>query len=398
MLGLEIADGHVGREAVLGGDRLDQAVVPAGDGAGAGPGLDGALSEGEVLVGNDEIGVEVHLDAEAGAGGAGAVRAVEAEVAGGELADADAAEDAGEVLRVEALLLAFDGDEDDAGAEAERGLDGLGETGAAVRRGIAVAAGTVTACAFGRTVAAWCGLGFGDEAVDDELDGVAAVLVEVDVLAEVAHLGVDADADEAGASGVLEDLEVLALTVADERGEDHDALAFGQGEDGVDDLLDGLALDGAAAVGAVGQAGAGVKEAEVVVDLGLGADGGARVAAGATLVDGDGGGEALDVVDVGLLHLAEELAGVGGEGLDVAALAFGVDGVEGEGGFAGAGEAGDDDELVAGDVDVDVLEVMLAGAANDDGVEGHGCLSFRREIVSGRTFSLAFWEGVEQRT
>jgi hypothetical protein len=54
-----------------------------------------------------------------------------------------------------------------------------------------------------------------------------------------------------------------------------------------------------------------------------------------------------------------------GEGLDVAALALGVDGVEGEGGLAGAGDAGDDDELVAGYDDVDVLEVVLAGAADD---------------------------------
>ena len=55
-------------------------------------------------------------------------------------------------------------------------------------------------------------------------------------------------------------------------------------------------------------------------------------AGGGLLLDGDGGGEAVDGVDVGALHLVEELAGVGGEGFDVAALAFGVDGIEGEGG------------------------------------------------------------------
>ena len=95
----------------------------------------------------------------------------------------------------------------------------------------------------------------------------------------------------------------------------------------------------------------------------------------ALLVDGDGGAEALDVVDVGLLHAAEELAGVGGEGLDVAALALGVDGVEGEGTLARAGEAGDNHELVSGDRDVDVLEVMLAGAFDEDGISRHGTQS-----------------------
>ncbi len=80
---------------------------------------------------------------------------------------------------------------------------------------------------------------------------------------------------------------------------------------------------------------------------------------------------AVDGVDVGALHLVEELAGVGGEGFDVAALAFGVDGVEREGGFAGAGEAGDDGEGVAGDRDVDVAQVVLARAADGDVSDTH---------------------------
>ena len=95
-------------------------------------------------------------------------------------------------------------------------------------------------------------------------------------------------------------------------------------------------LDDAAAVQAGDGAAAGVEEAEVVVDLGGGGDGGAGVAGLVLLLDGDGGGEAVHVVDVGLFDALEELAGVGGEGFDVAALAFGVDGVEGERGFARA--------------------------------------------------------------
>ena len=77
-------------------------------------------------------------------------------------------------------------------------------------------------------------------------------------------------------------------------------------------------------------------------------------------------------VDVGALHLVEELAGVGGEGLDVAALAFGVDGVKGERALAGAGEAGDDGEGVAGDGDVDVAQVVLTCAADRDVCDAHG--------------------------
>ena len=78
------------------------------------------------------------------------------------------------------------------------------------------------------------------------------------------------------------------------------------------------------------------------------------------------GREAGDVVDVRLLHHVEELPGVGRQALDVAALALGVDGVEGEAGLARAGEPGDHHELVARNVDVDRLQVVLARPADLD--------------------------------
>ena len=130
----------------------------------------------------------------------------------------------------------------------------------------------------------------------------------------------------------------------------------------VHDLLRGLLGDGFAADGAVRTAHAGPQQAHVVVDLGDGAHGGARVLAGGLLVDGDRRRQALDEVDVGLVHLAQELPGVGGERFDVAALALGEDGVEGEGGLSGAGQAGEDDHGVARQVQVDVAQVVLAGA------------------------------------
>src|SRR3989304_1325994 len=61
--------------------------------------------------------------------------------------------------------------------------------------------------------------------------------------------------------------------------------------------------------GAARAAGPGEQEAEVVVDLGDGADGRARVLARRLLLDRDRGGETLDRVDVGLVHLLEGLAG-----------------------------------------------------------------------------------------
>ena len=81
---------------------------------------------------------------------------------------------------------------------------------------------------------------------------------------------------------------------------------------------------------AVDRAAAGVEQAQVVVNLGGRGDGGARVARGVLLLDGDGRSEAVDLVHVGLFDALQKLAGVGGERLDVAPLPLGVDGVEGQ--------------------------------------------------------------------
>ena len=78
------------------------------------------------------------------------------------------------------------------------------------------------------------------------------------------------------------------------------------------------------------------------------------------------GDRPVDRVDVRLVHLAEELARVGRQRLDVAALALGVDRVEREAGLAGAREPGDDDQRVARKPQVEVLEVVLAGPGDDD--------------------------------
>ena len=186
----------------------------------------------------------------------------------------------------------------------------------------------------------------------------------------VVLLTVDAHADESLPPGSIDDPVTLGLAVLDERAQDEETGPLGQRKHLVDDLLDALALDGMA-VGAMGDADPGEQQPEVVVDLGDRAHGRARVPAGTLLIDRDGRREPVDLVDVGLLHLAEELAGIGAEALDVPPLPLGVDGVEGETGLAGATQTRDDDEAVAREGDGDVLEVVFARAAHDELVLGH---------------------------
>ena len=114
----------------------------------------------------------------------------------------------------------------------------------------------------------------------------------------------------------------------------------------VHDLLRGLPGDRAAAHRAVRLAHPGEQQPQVVVDLGDRADGRPRVAAGGLLVDRHRRRQAVDEVHVGLVHLAEELPGVRRQRLDVPALALGEDRVEGQARLARPGQPGEDDHGV----------------------------------------------------
>src|SRR5690606_38779044 len=203
------------------------------------------------------------------------------------------------------------------------------------------------------------------EPVHDHRDLVVLVPVQLRRLLEVVHLAVDPHAHEPLAADVLEQVAELALAAPDERRGDLDALALRPRHDPIHDLRCRLRTHGPAARRAVRCAAPRPQQAEIVVDLGDGPDGGARVAAGGLLLDGDRGRQALDHVHIRLLHHAEELARVGRQRLDVAALALGVDGVEGERRLAGTRQPRDHDEAVTRDLDVYVLQIVLAGAADN---------------------------------
>ena len=193
-------------------------------------------------------------------------------------------------------------------------------------------------------------------------------------------MSVDSGADIAGPAHVEKFFSILSLPAADDRGQELKLAALGQQADGIDHLLDGLCRDFFAALKTGGASDPGKEETEIVVDLRHGADRGPRVVAGALLLDGNGGREPFDRIDVGLAHLFKELTGIGGERFDVASLPLGIDGVEGQRRFARPAQPRDHDEPVARDRHVDVLEVVLPRPFNDD-----------RVLHQGRDYSMGTW-------
>ena len=87
-----------------------------------------------------------------------------------------------------------------------------------------------------------------------------------------------------------------------------------------------------------------VQQPQIVVNLGCRPDRGPGVADTVLLADRDRRRDALDGIDVRLLHPLEELTRVGGQRFHVASLAFRVNSVERQGRLAGAAHARHDDE------------------------------------------------------
>ena len=202
---------------------------------------------------DDQLGVDDPLEAEPVAALAGAVRRVEGEDPRLELGDRGAAVEAGEALAEGEPLgdvrraacpprpwrplddlapasatfvsLLEDIDLDHPAGEARGRLDRLRQAAAKVL--------------------------LHHQAVDHDRDVVVELLVELDLLVEPADLAVDADAAVALQAELLEQLLELALAAADHRRHDHEPGPLVQGHHPVGDLLDRLALDRLAALGAV---------------------------------------------------------------------------------------------------------------------------------------------------
>ncbi len=308
----------------------------------AGPRRDGTLGETFAFVGNDQVRIEEAFHAEAVAGRASAVRAVEAEQARLDFLDREAAHRTGEAAGKHGPLTAIGVlDIGHAIGHRQRGFEAVGQA-----RGDALAY---------------------HDAVDHRFDLMLGLAVERRHLADLVQLAVHLHAREAAALQLGEFLAVFALAVAHHGRQQQQARAVSHGQHAIDHLADGLRLDRQAGGGRVGHADARPEQAHVIVDFRHRADRGAWVAAGGLLLDGNRRRQALDGVDVGLAHQFEELAGIGGQAFDVTALALGVDGVERQRRFAGAGQAGNDGQAVARDIDIDILQIMFARAAHSDG-------------------------------
>ena len=225
---LELLPRHVDGDVVVGRDRLDQPGVVGT--APARPGPDGAVLQRQLGIGHHQLGVDLEHAAQAVAGGTGAVGRVEREVARGQLLERLAVAGPGQVLAEhDGLGLTVLGHQLDLGhafGQPQRRLDRLGEP-------------PLDAILL-------------HQPVDDHLDGVHLVAGQVDVVAQLVQVAVDDGPGESLLGQVLEQRLVGALAAPHHRRQHLEALAVGQLEDAVDDLLGGLATSSSPVSGSWG--------------------------------------------------------------------------------------------------------------------------------------------------
>ena len=159
---------------------------------------------------------------------------------------------------------------------------------------------------------------------------------------------------------------VLLANLDIERGHQVELRARRLGHDLVDDLVGRLRADRNIAGRAMRRAQPRHQHAEVIVNFGHRADRRARRVPHVLLLDGDRGRQPLDMIELRLLHLADELPGIRTEALDIPPLPLGIDRIHRQRTLAGAAEAAADGHLIAGNFDIDPLEVVLPRAADDD--------------------------------
>ena len=321
-------------------DRLRHAVIdvppPAPEILPATDQRETSLLEVQRRVGNEQAGIEGVEFAQAVAFVAHALWAVEAEQLRRRRLEAQSTVGAGVIDREDRIagpclraarrlvvrgLLGLDLDEHRSFANRQRQLDGFGKSRPDV--------------------------GLVLQPVDHDFDVVPHLAIEMQVVVQRNGFAVDSRADESLFQQIDEQIAILALLSANQRGQHRELRVGREMQNAGDDLLPRLTFDLLAALRTEALSDSREQDSQVVVDLGDCADRRARVVAARFLRDRNRGAQAAEIIDVGLGHLAEELPRKAGQTFDVAALSFGIHGIEGQRTLAGTADSGQANQFVS---------------------------------------------------
>ena len=187
------------------------------------------------------------------------------------------------------------------------------------------------------------------------------VLFQFDILREIIQDAIDTDTDIATLFRAFQHLDMLAFFLPDHRCENLQFGALRQTHQLADNLINGLLTDLLAAVRTVRRAHSRPEQTEIIIDLRHGSDRRAGILTGGLLINGNCRRQTFDVVHIRLVHLPQKLTGIGGQRLHIAALSLRINGIKCERGFSASGQTGQDNQLIARNPHLNILQIVLSG-------------------------------------
>ena len=197
------------------------------------------------------------------------------------------------------------------------------------------------------------------EVIDRQLDIVDFVTIDLHAHDKGFHRAIDTHAGESLLADVLEQFAIMTLAPLHHRSEQRDGMTLVTLQNQVYELLFGIVDHLLLRVVGVGVGHAGVEQAQEVINLRDRAHRGTRVLVDGLLFDGNHRVEAGNLINVGMLHVADEMTGVRGVGLHIAALSLGVDGVKRQRRLATPAQSGDDHQLLLRDCQRHIFQIVL---------------------------------------
>ena len=144
---------------------------------------------------------------------------------------------------------------------------------------------------------------FQHKAVNHQINIVLLILLRFDLLCQIIDNAVHTDTGKTLFSGIFEYFQVFTLLTANNGRKNNKASSLTQGFHPIHDLVDGLAGDDLAALGAVRDAHSCPQKAQIVINLGHCSDCGAGILGSGLLVNGNSGRQSVDGIHIGLVHL-----------------------------------------------------------------------------------------------
>ena len=169
------------------------------------------------------------------------------------------------------------------------------------------------------------------QTIDDQFGRVATPAPDLNVFIQAQHVTIQTYAGKTLLAQSSHKIAIVLVVPGLHRREQQHVVGIVLLEYARDDLRAGLGAGRHVAFGAVGDAQTGVERPKVIIYLGDGTDGGPGTSAGPFLFDANRRRESGHLIHSGFLDLSEKLSRIGRERLDIPALSFRIDRIQGQG-------------------------------------------------------------------